>query len=75
MVVDNLDVFGVTEPPDETYPILIVHPNAVLSGAIAGQRFKPVPRRRPQIIERFRGIQVTKLAAPNAKEIRRKALR
>jgi hypothetical protein len=42
---------------------LVVDAYAVLSFPIAFQRFQPIPRRNPEMIERTRLVQIEKLAA------------
>lgn len=36
MIVHNLDMLGVSRPPDEAEPELVIHADAVLARAIAG---------------------------------------
>lgn len=51
MVVDNLDVPSFCLAPNKAYSPLIIDTNAVLSGAIRMQGFKPVAGRRAEIVE------------------------
>jgi hypothetical protein len=49
VVVDDLHVLGVAILPDETDPVLIVDPDAVLTTPVPGQRFQPIAGKRRQI--------------------------
>jgi hypothetical protein len=51
MVVDDLDVMGISVLPAEADTPLIIDADAVLSGSVATQRFQPVVRRDAQILE------------------------
>ena len=48
--------------PDEADPVLIVDPDAVLSGPPAFQRFQPVPRRDAKIEESTGSFHLIQLA-------------
>ena len=61
MVVDNLDVVGVTLSPPKTDPPLLVDSDAVLSQAASAQRLEVVAGRNPKILKRLRAIQHEKL--------------
>ena len=65
MVVDDLDITCVAVPPFETDPPLLIDANAVLSLPASRQRFKPVGRRNPQIINGGAAIQHPQLAEGN----------
>jgi hypothetical protein len=41
----------------KTDPVLVIHPNAVLPGAVSSERFQAVPADRGQILEDLRGIK------------------
>jgi hypothetical protein len=56
MIVHDFDVVGVSIPPSETNPELIVDPNAVLAAAISFEHFQSEAR-EPEIFERGRCIQ------------------
>jgi hypothetical protein len=61
MVVDNLDIMRVMPDPPEADAPLVIDPDAHLSGALAFQRFEPVSRRVPQVLDRPRRIQLAQL--------------
>jgi hypothetical protein len=71
MVVDNLNVVGVTLSPPETDPPLLVDSDAVLSQAASAQRLDVVAGRNPKILKRLRAIQHEKLAESSALKIQR----
>jgi hypothetical protein len=50
MVVDNLNVSGLTRFPAKTDSPLLIHPDAVLALPVAGKFFQPVPRRSTKIL-------------------------
>jgi hypothetical protein len=56
-VFRDFGIFGVSFLKGETNPILVVDPYAVLSFAVAGQRFQAVARRNQQIGDCLRGVQ------------------
>jgi hypothetical protein len=64
VVIDNFNILRIAAPPDKTYPELVVNPDAVLPNPIASQRFQPVARRRPQVIQSCRGMQISQFPAP-----------
>ena len=51
MVVDNLDVVGITISPGETDSPVLIDPNAVLSHSIPCQLFQAIGRGYLQIVE------------------------
>jgi hypothetical protein len=51
MVIDDLDVVGITVAPTKADPPLIVNSNAVLSFSIARKAFKPIAGGSFEIIE------------------------
>jgi len=59
VVVDDLDIFGSSFIPAETYSPLVVDPDAPLPGAVALQRFKPISGRNPEIVNSPGGIDET----------------
>jgi hypothetical protein len=61
MVVDNLYLIGVSVSPDEADSPLVVYPYAVLPLALAGQSFKPIPRRDTKVLNRCTSVQHSKL--------------
>jgi hypothetical protein len=50
VIVDDLDRVGTIGHPDETDPILIVDPDAMLTGTVARQRFVTIPRRDTKVL-------------------------
>jgi hypothetical protein len=48
--------------PDKTESPLIVDTHAVLTGSVAFQRFKPVPRRNTEIVKVNGGLELIELA-------------
>jgi hypothetical protein len=52
MVIDNFNVVRIAITPDEAQPPLVIDADAVLSGAVAGQRLQVVGRRLPEILQR-----------------------
>jgi hypothetical protein len=57
VIVDNFNVPGIPINPAETNPPLAVDADAVLAHSIAPKHLKCVARRRPQLVERFDGVQ------------------
>jgi hypothetical protein len=57
MIIDNLDIPRIVISPHETNPSLIIHANAMLSGAASGQRLQVVAANRRQIQETFGPVQ------------------
>jgi hypothetical protein len=57
MIIDNLDIPRIVISPHETNPPLIIHANAMLSGAPSGQRLQVVAANRRQIQETFGSIE------------------
>jgi len=49
VVIRDRDIEGVSIPPHETQPPLVVDPNPVLTCPIAGETLEAVPGRAPQI--------------------------
>ena len=75
MIIHNLHVVGVVVDPLETYPPLIIDADAVLSLAIAAQLFEPVGRRRQEIVEFHRGVQVAQPAKGSSLDVLRQPAR
>jgi len=65
VVVHDLDIFSTAVFPQKADSELIVHANAVLSGAIASQDLQPVARRHAKIVESCRAVQDAQLASCN----------
>src|SRR5690625_6194483 len=62
VVVNDLHLLRSCVGPHEPDPPLVVDPDAVLPGAVALQRFEPVARRDPKILDGLRRSHLTKLA-------------
>jgi hypothetical protein len=63
MVVHDLNVLSTYSRPAEANPELIVNTDAILPGAIALERFEPIARRHPEILEPSCDLQLPKLAS------------
>jgi hypothetical protein len=63
MVVDDLDVFRPCLRPSETNAVLVVYPDAVLTGAAALQSFQPVSRWDAKVFEPPGDLELSKLAS------------
>jgi hypothetical protein len=62
MVVNALHVVSVAFPPNKTDTPLIIDANAVLSLAVAMERFEAIAGRRAKVTELRRGIQLAQLS-------------
>ncbi len=51
MVVDDLDLVGVTFEPNEANPPLVVDPNGILTRTVTLQLFQPIPRNTPKLVK------------------------
>jgi hypothetical protein len=63
VVVDKFNVFRTLRSPDETNSELIVHADRIPALTVAPERFEPIGRRCPQIVENDCRVQVAQLAA------------
>lgn len=61
-MVNDLHLLGSSVGPHEADPPLVIDPDAVLSDPIAFQRFEPVSRWNPEIVQRYGGSDLTQLA-------------
>jgi hypothetical protein len=61
MIVDDLDVVGVTVFPPETDPPLFIDPDVVLSLSVPGKLFESVSWGNAHIIQRLGGVQQQEL--------------
>lgn len=75
VVVDDLDLGWALRCPDKTHAELIVDPDRVLPLAVACQRLKAVARRRRQVAEIGRRVEIAQFPARHLDQIRWKALR
>jgi hypothetical protein len=63
VIVDDRNIVRVSMAPDKAKTPLVVYPYAVLSLSFSMQRFQTIPRRRCQISQLYRTIQLPKLSA------------
>jgi len=75
MIIDDHDISGIAVLPDKTDAPLIVDANAVLTCAVAFQRFQAVRRGYAQIFQRFGIVEHTQLALGNMLEVSRQLAR
>jgi hypothetical protein len=66
MVVHDLNLKGIRFHPAEAYPPLVVHPNAVLPQAIAGERLQTIPGNRSEIEYRRRRMDLIQFSLGDA---------
>jgi hypothetical protein len=71
VVVHDLDLVGIPISPHKADPPLVVDSNTVLTTPVTTQRFQPIRRRYPQVIEARGGIQHDELAQCRTMEVRR----
>jgi hypothetical protein len=69
MIVDDFDVLSAGIGPPETYPELIVDPDAVLSLPIAFKGFQTIPGWNAKVLQPHRDFQLAKLAAGHYSKI------
>jgi len=62
VIIRDLNPIGIPRTPDKANAPLVVDADAVLPSSIAVQAFETVARRRSQITQNFRGIQLPKFA-------------
>jgi len=74
VVIDDLDIEGITRAPDETDTPTLVNTDAVLACPAALERLKPISRGHPKIIQRLGGIQNDELPKGSTLNIGRKPL-
>ena len=72
MVIDNLDLVGVSVLPNETYPPLVVDPDRVLAGSGPLQLLQPVAGDSPQLAEGDGGVNRRQFPQRAALQITRK---
>jgi hypothetical protein len=61
VVVDELDILRTSLSPDEADAPLVVHPDAVLTAAVACQPLEPVARRDAQVLDIHRRVHQLEL--------------
>jgi hypothetical protein len=69
MIVGDLHFVSITRTPLETYPILSIDTNAVLSCTLSGQFLQMVTGRNTQIVKPFCRIQDSQLAPGSPMQI------
>lgn len=72
MVIDNFDLVGVSVPPNETYPPLVVDPDRVLAGPGSLKLLQPVAGDSPQLAEGDGGVNYRQFPQCAAPQIPRK---
>jgi hypothetical protein len=75
MVIHDFHLLRISAAPNETNPPLVIDADAVLAGTIAFQGFQPVARRRKQISQHPRPVQVFQLAPGSVLNVRRQLAR
>jgi hypothetical protein len=53
MIVNNLNILRASIGPPENHAPLLIYSDAVTALKISGQRLKAIPRRGPQVVERY----------------------
>ena len=74
VIIDDLDVKGVTLTPPETDPPLLVDPDAVLALAIAFQSLELIRARNRKILQVSSGVQLLQLHQRPVLNVARKTL-
>jgi|KBSSwiStaDraftv2_1062776.scaffolds.fasta_scaffold15201_5 hypothetical protein len=69
MIVNDLDLVRVTISPPKADPPLIVDANTVLPDAIAFELLEAVPRRHPEIVQRFGRVHGDQFAQHRPQEL------
>jgi hypothetical protein len=58
VIVNDFDVFSACVGPTEAHAELIIHTDAMLSRAVALQRFQSIAGEHPQIVQSARDLQL-----------------
>lgn len=69
MIIHDFYILGACTGPAKAEPELVVDPNAVLSGAVASERFKSVARRNAQVIKSSRHFKLPQFSQRNPFEL------
>ena len=69
MIVDYLHIPGITVSPSKTDPPLFVDPDAVLTLSITLQCLQTVARRRAQVVQRSRPMEIQELSTRDALDL------
>jgi hypothetical protein len=75
MIVHDFDFGRTFCGPNEAHPEFVVDPDRVLPSAISHQRLQSIARRRPQVAEIIRRIEIAEFPASRPNQIGREALR
>ena len=70
MIVDNLDLPGVTVTPNDVDTPLLVDANAMLPKSVVTKSFQPVAGRYPQIIEAASRVDCKQLGTSTLLDLR-----
>ena len=62
MIIDNLDIVGLSPLPTKADPPLVVDANAVVPYPAPTKLLEAVPRRHSQVVQGGRGVQLHELA-------------
>ena len=73
MIIDNLDLEGITVPPSKTDSPLVIDANTVLTGAIASELLQPVPGWDAEVLKLFGRVHDAELSQHEAMELGGKA--
>jgi hypothetical protein len=73
VIVDDFHFVSVARTPPEPDTPLVIDSNAVLTGSVAFQRFKPIARRDAQEIQGSRSMDLQQLPMRDPLYVRRKA--
>jgi hypothetical protein len=57
MIIDDLDLVGVSVFPPETNTPLLIDPDPILTISVAGEFLQPISRGDPQITKRNGGVE------------------
>jgi hypothetical protein len=71
MIIYNIHVEGMSAFPQETYPPLVIDPDAVLPLSIPFEPLQPICRRNTQILESHGPMQHPKLSEGNILDVSR----
>jgi hypothetical protein len=70
VVIDDLNLVGISVTPSEADSPLIVDPDAMLASTAALQGFQPIARRHTQEVQRRRGIHLNQFSQCDPQQIR-----
>ena len=70
MVIDNLNIMGVSRTPAEAYPPLSVDSDTMLPRTVTLELLEPICRRYAQIVEGRGGVKHPQLSEPHFLNVR-----